>query len=154
MIAALLSACAAPGPYGAAPGPLELAVPEILSFRVDCEVDAGTWIVEVETSSWTGGGTTWWTTDALYVEKHPITTLSYEPDGSGETLLQEIAIVDDWRLAGPKDTSFTCADEPNVVFHLSDVEGNAADCRAYGPAPAIFTAVEGVVPCTKVWHPE
>lgn len=142
-----LVACVAPGPYGRAEPPPELAPPVIASYSLACDVDASEWTLEVEATSWTGGGTSFWTVDGEYVEEHVVDTIAYEPDGSGETLRAEIGIVSDWRLLAARNTAFTCGEDPDVIFLLSDLEGGDADCRTSGPDPARWADVEDVGSC-------
>lgn len=146
---ALLVGCAMPGPYGVRdPEPVEVLPPAIASFAVDCDVDDGQWTVEVEATAWTGGGTSWWTVDGVYVEEHGIDPVATEPDGAGETLEATISVVVDWRLASARNTAFACSDDPNVLFELKDLDGNGVDCRVVGPDPAIWAGVEGVPGCS------
>jgi hypothetical protein len=145
----LLVACAAPGPFGRAEPAPDLEPPVIASFALSCDLDASQWTLEAEATSWTGGGTSFWTVDGEYVEEHVVDTVAYEPDGSGETLRAEIAIVSDWRLLAPRNTAFTCAEDPDVIFLLSDRDGGDADCRTSGPDPAVWADVEGVGVCVS-----
>ena len=145
----LAAACAMPGPYGRPPPEPELASPRIASYALDCDLDAETWTLSVEATSWSGGGKSYWTVDGAYVEEHVVDAISYEPDGTGESLLAEIGVVADWRLLGPRSTAFTCGDDPDVLFRLWDLEGEPVDCRTSGPDPAVWARVQGVGACPE-----
>src|SRR6185436_4887493 len=74
-----------------------LVPPQITALDLACDVEGEKWTLSASASSWTGGGTLWFTEDGEYVEKHTVRTKSAEPDGSAETLGADIGIVSDWR---------------------------------------------------------
>ena len=150
MVLVALAGCVMPGPFGDRASDVVLVTPEISDFGLDCDVDRGVWTLTIEATSWTGGADSWWTLDGVYVEEHGIDTVAYEPDGSGESLRAEIAVVADWRQLADRNTAFTCADGPNVLVQLADLDGLEVDCRASGPDPALWAEVEGVEPCAAV----
>lgn len=132
---ALSAGCPLPGPYGQPPEPRPpLPTPQIASFSVDCNVDAGTWSLVAESTAPTGGGVALFSSDLEYIEQHAVLVSASEPDGSGDTLQLTLVIVSDWRtqLSG-RSTVFTCADAPTVAFNLLDTDGQTIDCRLEGP---------------------
>lgn len=142
-------ACVAPGPFGEhPPAPDELGTPAIDTFTVDCDVDVGVWRLDATATTWTGGGSALWSEDLVYIEKHAVTVAESEPDGGGEVLALTLAIVNDWRAQTPNSsTVFTCADTPNVVFTLYDVNGDSADCRIVGPDAEALAALPDAESC-------
>lgn len=144
-------ACVAPGPYGEHPPEIEIETPEIASFALDCDLEAGLWRLEVSATSWTGGGSALWSEDLVYVEQHVVNAISSEPLAAGEELLLTLAIVNDWRAQTPGvSTVFTCADDPNVAFTLLDVNGDPADCRIVGPDAGELAALPEAALCEEV----
>jgi hypothetical protein len=132
-----LLGCVAPGPYGEHPPPVEIGAPVIESFSVACDVDAGLWTLDAIATTWTGGGNALWSEDLVYVEAHAVPVAESAPDAGPDELVLVLAIVNDWRAQAPNSsTVFTCADDPNVVFTLYDVDGGAADCVVIGPDAA------------------
>jgi hypothetical protein len=127
---------------------MELDPPVIDSFELTCDVDAGRWRLEVESTSWTGGGRLYWSPDLAYVERHRVRSVSAEPDGSADRLVLDLDIVGDWREASPgTSTAIRCAQNPDLVFVLYDFEGEPADCVAEGPQPEELMEMEGVPDC-------
>jgi len=126
----------------------QLETPEISASELYCDVDAAKWELEVEATSWTGGGSTVWTVDGVYTETHRVNSFSAAADGSEDLLKLSLNIVADWREAkNGSATTFVCAADPNVVFVLKDTDGAVVDCAAYGPDPLIWLDVEGVAAC-------
>lgn len=137
-----------PGVPGPAPQPLELEPPVIDSFALGCDVDDGRWTLDATTAWWTGGGRLLWRADGDWIESHRVPSVSAAPDGSDDELHLDLAIVSDWREASPgSSTAVRCALDPDWVFVVSDVQGELADCRAGGPDPQGFQALEGIPSC-------
>jgi hypothetical protein len=134
-----------PGPYvvkDGGPGePVEVPPPALLSFSLDCDADAGRWTLLATADSWTGGGISAWSQDLEYIEQHDVVVVASAPTPTEDELKLELTIVSDWRLQDEdSSTLFTCADTPNVVFTLLDVEDEPADCRVTGPLAAELSA--------------
>lgn len=143
-----LVACGPTLPSGSGPTS-DLRVPHIVDARLECDPETATWLLEVHTDAWSGGGSSAWTTDARYVEVHPVPSVAAASDASADLLRLVLPVVVDWREARPGGgTDFDCASEPDVLLVLNDVRGEPVDCRQWGPDPEIWNEVEGLEPCS------
>jgi hypothetical protein len=151
---------AALGCAGELPAALDTAVPysgptSIEKVTLTCDAEAASWRVEVETVGWSAGGTLRWTIDGVYVEEHAtLRSVAAAPDGSSDRLRADLAIVDDFRVAGANgDTVFLCRAVPDAILWVLDAEGNVADCVQLGPLAAALAGVDGAPACASVYAP-
>lgn len=131
-----------------------LTTPTIAQGTLRCDVDRSLWTVDLTATSWTGGGTLYWTIDGVYGEAHPIHSIAEGADGSSDTLIGTVGIVVDWRAAASTGaTVFRCTDDPSFRIVIADTAAQVADCGYGGPNPALLDAIEGVPACTKPLPP-
>jgi hypothetical protein len=115
-----------------------------------CDVDKERWQLDVNATSWTGGGEWWWTTDGDYVEKHDVYSRKAAQDGSWDELRLRLNIVADWRDASRNvSTPFLCASEPTGRFLLFDPDGEMVDCTDFGTDTNWLDTDEDVPPCSS-----
>ena len=112
---------------------VQLNPPDILTFTLECDPVLERWQLDVEASSWTGGGEWWWTTDRTYVESHQVNSRKAAQDGSFDELRLRLDIVADWRDAERnRTTAFLCSSTPTGRFVLKDLDGAPVDCHDEG----------------------
>jgi hypothetical protein len=119
-------------PAGEGPVEATLTVPRIEAFEVVCDPDSTTWTVTVITDAWTGGASTWWTVDGVYVESRALPSVASAEDGSWDQLQATVALADDWRDVGATRTAFSCADPVNLLVVVRRLDGEPSDCAAFG----------------------
>lgn len=121
--------------------------PALVSHDLACDVDRDLWTLTVEATAPTGGGTSFWTRDGVYLERHPVVAAVTQPDGAGETLTLLLSVATDWRTQKPGvSTAFGCASDASVRFVLLATDGAAVDCFDEGP-PLDWSSVDGVTTC-------
>ncbi len=133
---ALAGCGSSPGTWS--PPGAELPELELVASAVDCDVDASSWTITAEATSFTGGASTVWTADGIYVELHPVPVVRSAPDGTGDELEGLFPIVTDWRLATNAKTSLSCADAPTIAVVLLDPDGGVAGCAVHGDEPELL----------------
>lgn len=135
-------------PAGEDPVEATISVPRIEAFEVVCEPDTTTWTLTVLTDAWTGGATSWWTADGVYLEKRSIPSVASAEDGSWDQLQATVSLADDWREVGSSRTAFSCADPVNLHVVVNRLDGEPADCAVFGPD---LTRLEqaGLDPCPE-----
>ena len=144
----LLAACQLPDASSKPWKTANPGTPEISAFDLYCDVDAAKWELDVTATAWTGGATTVWTSDAVYIESHQVNSFAAKADGSEDILKLSLRIVNDWRdVKGGSATAFRCAEDPDVLFALRGPAGVVIECLRVGPPPEIWDALEGLPQC-------
>ncbi len=151
MLGGLLCACHPKGsatPDSGAPD-VELRNPRFTALSRTCNQTAGEWVVDAETDAWSGGLTSWWTVDGEVVERHVVSVLESEPDGSYDHIRGVFPIVTDWRnQSNNQNTQFRCTQPVATVFWLENTEGARVDCQVRGD-PAALEGLVGPPPCDQ-----
>lgn len=146
----LVAGCQAPSPTTTTTPPVP-GPPEVASLTVECDPEASRWTLVLETTAWTGGVTTDWTVDGVYLERHDLDGIAYREDGSLERLRLRASIVSDFRKQAQGRTAFTCTSDPDILLVVTDLEGTPTDCRAIGPMPERWGTIDGTTPCAVRW---
>ena len=127
---------------------VQLTPPELVAFSLVCDTELERWQLDVEASSWTGGGEWWWTTDENYVESHEVYSRKAAQDGSSDELRLRLDIVADWRDAERnRSTPFLCSSTPTGRFLLKSLEGEVIDCHDEGDATDWLANSEDLPDC-------
>ena len=152
LIPIFLLACRPPPIDGETDDLVQLNPPEIASLTTLCDWEKERWQIDVEATSWTGGGRWIWTLDNAYIEQHDVRSREAASDGSHDALRLTLDILADCRNTEKnKSTAFFCSTEPAFFFELYDPEGVVMDCRTGGPDPSRWeTLVEASVPCVHL----
>jgi hypothetical protein len=147
-----LLACSSAQPPDVEPD-IAAGPPTITSAAVICDVPSATWTFEVSSAGWTGNGDVRWSTDGVYLEAHPLYSVSAAADGSADRLELSLQVVADWRdAASGSRTAFNC-EEPDLAGVLQD-GAQVADCRAFGVAPERWATWDEAVACDTLLAPE
>jgi hypothetical protein len=145
----LLAACA--GDTGTDATTPSLGPPAITDLKVSCDGEAGAWTFQLRTDAWAGGAYVVWTKDGVYVERHTgFRSVAADPDGRGDLLRDDVAILADFRAYSDGATAFTCRDAPTGAFVVLGLDREPSDCVRAGPAPELLVGVEGVPACERV----
>lgn len=147
-------ACAEPAAPPDADAAPESAAPAITDVSVSCDLEAGSWRVEVGTDAWATGGALLWTLDGAWVERHEtLRSVRAAPDGSSDLLRADLTIVTDFRPAGTGGvTIFTCNDAPTARLWVLGPRGGVADCRRFGASPELLDGQDAPA-CPTEWAP-
>jgi hypothetical protein len=132
----------------------EIAAPSITDVSVTCDLEAGSWRVEVGTDAWATGGVLLWTLDGAWVERHEtLRSVRAAPDGTSDLLRADLTIVSDFRPAGTGGvTIFTCNDAPTARVWVLGPRGGVADCRRFGAVPELLDGQDAPA-CPTAWEP-
>lgn len=129
----LVGACVVPE-EGDDPTP-EIITPSIRAIQLQCNPEAGSWRVTVDTVGWSAGGTVLWSVDGVYVERHNVLrSIAAAVDGSTDQLRGDLSIVTDFRPAGTGgNTAFTCSASLSALVWIEGLGGaGAVDCWWFG----------------------
>ncbi|HMV68214.1 MAG TPA: hypothetical protein PKA64_15310 [Myxococcota bacterium] len=150
-----LMACRAEGDLPDPALPEGTPPPAITSITFKCNLDGGTWRVEVGTDAWAGGASLMWTLDGSYVELQPgFRSVQAAADGTSDLWRLDLTIVDDFRPAGTGgNTAFTCNDETSALVWVEALDQTPVDCRQIGPAARVLLPGKVSPPCPTVWEP-
>lgn len=147
-------ACLAPRsplPEGIEPPPqVTPQPPDVLAVYAACDRRAGVWQVLLDTGGWVGEATTWWTADGRYVESHPMRSVGYAPDGSGEELYLELTIAPDvFRVEEGASTALSCGADPAIRLTVASPDGPVHACVDLGGPFDEWDAVRGPAACPE-----
>jgi hypothetical protein len=155
VVAHLWGACRAPGDEPDLVVLDTFPAPQIESIKFTCDLQGGTWRIEVGTDAWAGSGAIAWTVDGRYIEQHPVLrSVRAAEDGTSDLLRGDLVIMDDFRPAGVAgNTVFTCNDVPSFLLWVVGLDGEPSDCRRFGPVINPLLALDESPACPAVWTP-
>jgi hypothetical protein len=117
--------------------PVEERSPTITTASVSCkttETGGATWEFQVETDAWTGNGEILLSKDGVYIEDHPLDSVSADADGAWDKLEATLTVVADQEdMNAGSATWFNCQ-EPRLsgILRVFEQTGELeSDCRSF-----------------------
>lgn len=110
-------------------------IPSISSLTLDCDRDAATWDLVLETSGWVSSATWWVAPPELPVEAHSLRSMSASPAGDYERLALSLEQLSDPRLQVNNSSTAALCPEIETAMRLSIFDpyrGDLAECWQWG----------------------